>query len=117
MIGEERGRKFLQQALDLSGVDEVEAYLSGQGLALTRFANNGIHQNVVHGDTQLNIRAVIGHRQGRATTNDLSDPGILRAREEARSNALLMPEDPDFQGLPGPRTPALIAAYDEPTAD
>jgi len=116
MIGEERCRKFLQQALDLSGVDEVEAYLSGQDLALTRFANNAIHQNVVHGDAQLNIRAVIGHQQGRATTNDLSDSGIARAREEARSNALLMPEDPDFRGLPGPRTPAFIAAYDEPTA-
>ena len=116
MIGEERCQKFLQQALDLSGVEEVEAYLSGQDLALTRFANNAIHQNVVHGDAQLNIRAVIGHRQGRATTNDLSDSGIARAREEARSNALLMPDDPDFQGLPGPRAPVMIAAYDEPTA-
>ena len=116
MIGEDRCRKYLQQALDLSGVDEVEAYLSGQDLALTRFANNAIHQNVVHGDAQLNIRAVIAHQQGRATTNDLSDSGIARAREEARSNALLMPEDPDFQGLPSPRTSVMIAAYDEATA-
>ena len=105
MIGEDRCRKYLQQALDLSGVDEVEAYLSGQDLALTRFANNAIHQNVVHGDAQLNIRAVIAHQQGRATTNDLSDSGIARAREEARSNALLMPEDPDFQGLPQSQDP------------
>ena len=117
MIGEEGCRLILQQALDLSGVEEVEAYLNGQDLALTRFANNAIHQNVVHGDAQLNIRAVIGHRQGRSTTNNLSDSGIARAREEARSNALLMPEDPDFQGLPSPRTPAMIAAYDQPTAD
>jgi len=116
MIGEVRCGGILRQALNLSGVDEVEAYLSGQDLALTRFANNAIHQNVVHGDTQLNIRAVIGHQQGRATTNDLSDSGIARAREEARSNALLMPEDPDFPGLPYPRTPAMIAAYDEATA-
>ena len=116
MIGEKRCQQVLQQALDLAGVDEVEAYLSAQDLALTRFANNAIHQNVVHGDAQLNIRAVVGHRQGRATTNDLSDSGIARAREEARSNALSMPEDPDFQGLPDPRTPAFIAAYDESTA-
>ncbi len=53
MIGEERCQGILLQALNLSGVDEVEAYLSGQDLALTRFANNAIHQNVVHGDTQL----------------------------------------------------------------
>ena len=116
MIGEVGCRVILQRALELSGVGEVEAYLSGQDLALTRFANNAIHQNVVHGDTQLNIRAVIGHRQGRATTNDLSDTGIASAAEHARSNALLMPEDPDFQGLPVPKTPRVIAAYDEPTA-
>ena len=60
MIGEELCQTILNQALSLSDVDEVEAYLSGQDLALTRFANNGIHQNVVHGDAQLNIRAVIG---------------------------------------------------------
>ena len=116
MIGEERCQGILLQALNLSGVDEAEAYLSGQDLALTRFANNAIHQNVLHGDAQLNIRAVIGHRQGRATTNDLGESGIAQAREEARSNALLMPEDPDFQGLPDPRIPAMIFAYDEPTA-
>ena len=27
-----------------------------------------------------------------------------------------MPEDPDLQELPGPRIPAVIAAYDGPTA-
>jgi len=117
MIGEDCGRTILHQALNLSDVDEVEAYLSGQDLALTRFANNGIHQNVVHRDAQLNIRAVIGQRQGRATTNDLSDAGIAGAGQEARYNARLMPEDPDFQGLPDPRIPALIAAYDQSTAD
>ena len=116
MIGEESCRRITQQALSLTGVDQVEAYLSGRDLALTRFANNGIHQNVVHGDAQLNIRAVIGHRQGRATTNDLSGPGIAKAAEQARANALLMPEDPEFQGLAHPRPPSEIAAYDEKTA-
>jgi PmbA protein len=117
MIGEEQCRKILQQIIDQSGVDHAEAYLSSQDLALTRFANNEIHQNVVHGDAQLNIRAVIGRRQGRATTNDLSEAGIAKAGEEARSNALLMPEDPDFLGLPDPETSAVVAAYDEDTAD
>ena len=117
MISEESCRRILLRALDLSQVDEVEACFSGQDLALTRFANNAIHQNVVHGDAQLNIRAVIGHQQGRATTNDLSDSGIASAAEEARSNARLMPEDPDFRGLPGPGIPTIIAAYDEGTVD
>ncbi|MFB3097505.1 MAG: TldD/PmbA family protein, partial [Dehalococcoidia bacterium] len=117
MIGEERCQGILLQALNLSGVDEVEAYLSGQDLALTRFANNAIHQNVVHGDTQLNIRAVIGHQQGRATTNDLGDAGVRRAVETAHENALLMPEDPEFLGLPEPSEPASVVSWDEATAE
>ena len=45
MIGEEGCHGILLQALNLSGVDEVEAYLSGQDLALTRFANNASHSS------------------------------------------------------------------------
>ena len=99
MIGEDRCRKYLQQALDLSGVDEVEAYLSGQDLALTRFANNAIHQNVVHGDAQLNIRAVIAHQQGRATTNG---PERFRHRQGQRRGPL--------QRLVNARGPGLSGA-------
>jgi len=116
MIGEEGCRGVLEQALDLSGVDQVEACLSAQDLALTRFASNSIHQNVNHTDVQLHIRAVSGQRQGRATTNDLSDAGIARATQAARANALIMPEDPDFHGLPSPGAPLRVAAYDEATA-
>ena len=116
MIGEEGCRRVLEQALNLSGADGVEAYLSVQDLALTRFASNSIHQNVNHGNAQLHVRAVTGQRQGRATTNDLSDDGIARAVQSARANARLMPEDPDFHGLPSPGTPSRVSVFDEATA-
>ncbi len=115
MIGEDACREALQQALEISGVDEVEAYLSAQDLALTRFARSSIHQNVAQADAVLHVRAVIGRRQGRATTNDLSRAGVARAAQEAGASALLMPEDPDFKGLPDPNDPPQVSAYDEPT--
>ena len=60
MMGEEACRDVLRQALELSGVDDLEAYVSVQDLALTRFALNGIHQNVTQSDAVLHLRAVAG---------------------------------------------------------
>jgi predicted Zn-dependent protease len=115
MTGQERCEAILQSALGQAGVKEADAYLSIQEMGLTRFASNTIHQNVSHSNAQLHVRAVVGRRQGRATTNDLSGGGIQRAAEQARQNALLMPEDPDFNGLPSPSAPPTVSAYDQAT--
>ena len=115
MIGEQDCKKMLETAIQVSGVDECEAFLSTNQLSLTRFANNTIHQNVSHLDSQLYLRCVIGKRQGRSTTNDLSSAGIVKCGESARENAKLMPEDPHFIGLPMPLASNKISAYDEST--
>ena len=91
-------------------------YLNVQEQGLTRFANNVIHQNVSHSDAQLHIRATVGKRLGRAVTNDLSDSGLAKAVDQARQNATLMPEDPDFPGLPDPAEALSVNSYDESTA-
>ncbi len=116
MIGEDAALRLLERALTLSTAQETAIYLSSQDLALTRFAGNAIHQNVSHSNVTLNIRAVEGKRVGRATTNDTSDEGIRRALDAARRNALLMPEDPAFPGLPDPAPMDRVASWDESAA-
>ena len=116
MIGEDAALNLLERALSLSSASETDIYLSSQDLGLTRFAGNAIHQNVSHSNLTLNIRAVEGRRVGRATTNDASDAGIRRAMEAARRNAMLMPEDPAFPGLPEPQQAQRIASWDESAA-
>ncbi len=116
MIGEGAAFALLEKGLGYSQAQETDLYLSGQDLGLTRFAGNAIHQNVFHSNVVLNIRAVEGKRVGRATTNDLSDAGIRTAVDAAHQAALLMPEDPDFLGLPEPLTPPQVASWDESTA-
>ena len=116
MIGEGGCEALLQRALSMSKAEDTEAFLSLQDLGLTRFANNAIHQNVSHSNAQLHIRAVLGGRQGRATTNDLSDQGLERVVEQALRHTLLMPEDPEFPGLPSPGAPPKLVIYDEVTA-
>jgi predicted Zn-dependent protease len=116
MTGPERAKKLMQKALRASQADQTEVLLVAQDQELTRFANNLIHQNVAETDVTLTIRAVMGKRQGVATTNNLSDEGIARAVEAAREAALRQPEDPDFKGLPGPHAPDGARAFDEEAA-
>jgi predicted Zn-dependent protease len=106
----------MQTALRASTAEQTEVLLVAQDQELTRFANNLIHQNVAETDVTLTIRAVMGKRQGVATTNNLSDEGIARAVEAAREAALRQPEDPAFQGLPGPHAPDGVRAFDEEAA-
>ena len=110
MIGKELCQSILNKALSLTTVEDADFFLSSQEQGLTRFAGNSIHQNVSHSNAQLHIRAVVGKRLGRAVTNDLSEEGIAKAVGQAEQNASLMPEDPDFLGLPDPDSPAAPAS-------
>ena len=116
MIGQQRCQAILAKAMALAKGEDADFYLSFKETGLTRFANNGIHQNVSDSDAQLHVRAVAGKRLGRAVTNDLSDQGVAKAVEQARHAALLMPEDPDFPGLPEPTVHASVDSYDAATA-
>jgi predicted Zn-dependent protease len=71
---------------------------------------------LAHSNIVLNIRSVTGKRLGRATTNVLSVAGVRKAVEAAYQNALLMPEDPAFEGLPQPSEAAKVDSFDEATA-
>ena len=115
MIGQERCMAVLSQALDSSQLGEMEVYLLINDLGLTRFASNIIHQSVSHSNAELHIRVAVGQRQGRATTNALSASGVEKAAAQARRNALLMPEDPDFHGLPSPAQPPTVTMQDQAT--
>ncbi len=115
-MGREATLAMLEKALGYSEAQETDIYLSAQDLGLSRFAGGAIHQNLAHSNIVLNIRSVTGKRLGRATTNVLSDAGVRKAVEAAHQNALLMPEDPAFEGLPQPSEAAKVDSFDEATA-
>lgn len=89
-------------AVSLVSADEAEAVVSVNDSALTRFANNHIHQNVAEQDASVSIRAVVGTRQGVAGTNRTDDEGLRACADAAVRAAHVAPEDPDFPGLPSP---------------
>jgi PmbA protein len=116
MLGEQPIRRLLQAALAASPADETEASLSVTDEALTRFANNSIHQNVAERDAVLEVRAVFGKRAGTARTNDLSPASLRRIVESACEAARHQPENEEFPGLPGPAPIRQVESFDEAAA-
>ena len=102
MLGEQRIKQITDKVLSLSQADQTEVVFFGDTSALTRFANNYIHQNVAETNMQVNIRMVIGKKIGVASTNDLSDAGLQKAVEHAATITRFQLENPDFKSLPTP---------------
>jgi predicted Zn-dependent protease len=92
----------VQRAARAAGVDDIEIYLGAHATALTRFANNTIHQNVAERDRMLSVRALIGQRTARATTNLTGDDSIRRVVEEAIALTKVAEPDPALLPFPGP---------------
>ena len=111
-----RCREIFERAERFSAADEVEILLAGGRSSLTRFANNIIHQNVEEETTLLSVRAVVGQRTARATTNRLDDASIRRVVEEATSMARLQAPDPDLQPVAEPCPCEDVDRYDAATA-
>ncbi|MCY4417691.1 MAG: TldD/PmbA family protein [Chloroflexi bacterium] len=117
MLGPDHIRSRLKEALrHCPAGSDADIYLTASVQALTRFANNRIHQNVAHQDAVAHVRVATGFRQGRSATNNLSAEGLASAVRQAAEYARLMPEDPDFPGLPEPSGVQSVSAYDEATA-
>ncbi len=94
------------------GVSEIEAIVSEETQALTRFANNAIHQNVAGRSTQLSVRPVIEGRTARATTNRVDRAGIRDVVAEAVAITRLNESDADLPPLAGP--PEIAPAEPDP---
>ncbi len=116
MYGPDRALEFLQAVLTLVSADEAEATLLVEDQALTRFANNAIHQNVAQRNARLAVRAVVNGGVGVALTNQFDVDAQRWVAEQAAEIACLQPSDPDFPGLPAGGKVREAATYFEATA-
>jgi predicted Zn-dependent protease len=103
MLGDQAIKRVTDRVLSLSKADQTEVLFFGGSSALTRFANNYIHQNVAETNTQVSIRMVMGKKIGVASTNDLSDAGLEKAVENAATITRFQLDNPDFKSLPTPQ--------------
>jgi len=84
----------------LSSADEVEVLFSGGCFALTRFANNAIHQNVAEENSILSVRTVFGQRTARASTNKFDDDSLRQVVQASENLAKVQHPDPDLLPMP-----------------
>lgn len=106
----------VEQAARRRGISEVEALFAAHRDALTRFANNTIHQNVAEQAQWLSIRVAVNHKTARATTNRLDSDSIERAVEEAAALAKSVAPDEDLLPMAGPAPAPPIPRFDSSTA-
>src|SRR5271165_822337 len=78
MLRKEQAGDVFDRIRKLSTADEVEVLFSGGRFALTRFANNSIHQNVAEENYVVSVRAAFGGRTARAFTNKFDDESLRK---------------------------------------
>lgn len=96
MLTQAQAEEIFLRLSRYSNADGLEMLIAGGHSALTRFANNTIHQNVEEENYIVSLRTVIGHKTARATTNKLDDSSLRRAVESAEAMTEVQAEDPDL---------------------
>lgn len=109
MLTKETAGDIFDRIKKLSSADEVEVLFSGGRFALTRFANNTIHQNVAEENYVVSVRSVFGGRTARAFTNKFDDESLRQVVRSAESLAKLQHPDPDLLLMPDSREAAGTA--------
>lgn len=103
MLTKDQAATIFEKIKKLSTADEVEALFYGGRSALTRFANNTIHQNVAEENYGVSVRTVFGGRTARASTNKFDDESLKRVVQASESIAKVQQPDPDLLPMPDTR--------------
>src|SRR5437773_12553414 len=85
----------------LATADEVECLFYGGRSALTRFANNTIHQNMAEENYGVSVRTVFGGRTARATTNRFDDESLRNVVKASEDLAKVQAPDSDLMPVAG----------------
>ena len=99
-----------------SDADETEVHIDFVADALTRFANNNIHQNMAEQMLSVSVRTVYEGRTARASTNKTDDASLRRAVAASAALARSQPKNPDLLPMPGPQAYAKVDRYFAETA-
>ncbi|HKH97862.1 MAG TPA: TldD/PmbA family protein [Candidatus Sulfotelmatobacter sp.] len=100
MLTKDQAGDVFDRITRLSTADEVEVLFSGGRFALTRFANNTIHQNVAEENSAVSVRTVFGGRTARASTNKFDDESLRQVVQASESLAKVQHPDPDLLPMP-----------------
>ena len=110
MLSRDQAASLFSQIRKHSSADEVEALFYGGRSALTRFANNVIHQNVAEENYGVSVRTVFAGRTARASTNKLDDESLKRVVAASEKLARVQQPDPALLPVASPQEAAARGA-------
>jgi PmbA protein len=119
LFAERELRRIINTVLRLAkstGADETEVHVDETADALTRFANNAIHQNVAEHGLNVSIRTVVDSRTARATTNRVDEDSLRAAIEASLSLAHSQPKNPHVLPLLGKQRYRKVSRFVKDTA-
>ena len=114
--GERDLNRIARDVLNAVDADQGEVVIQNGTSALTRFANNYIHQNVEDSSFSVTVRAVIGKKIGVASSDVNAEGGFREVAQRAVSIARLQQDNEDFVSLPGPTKTTPVSACLDRTA-
>jgi predicted Zn-dependent protease len=113
-----RAADLTEQVLGLVGSRaEAEVVASTGNLALTRFANSFIHQNVAETGEAISLRVAVDGRVASAKTTVTDAASLAAFVDGALETAALQPVDEDWPGLAPPAVVPGVAHADAATYD
>jgi PmbA protein len=103
MLDKKQASDIFDRIRKFSTADEVEVLFSSGRFALTRFANNTIHQNVAEENHVVSVRTVFSGRTARASTNKFDDESLRQVVKASENLAKVQHSDPDLLPMPDAR--------------
>ncbi|MBI1749219.1 MAG: TldD/PmbA family protein [Acidobacteria bacterium] len=109
-------RRIADRILRLSDADETEVSIDAGADALTRFANNTIHQHVAERFLTISVRTVFDGRTARATTNKTDEDSLRRVVAASARLARSQPKYPGLLPMPRAQNYAKVKRWFDATA-
>src|ERR1041385_3758522 len=119
MLTRDQAADIFSRLKKFTTADEVECLFFGGRSALTRFANNTIHQNMAEENYSASVRTVFGGRTARATTNKFDDESLRNVVKASEDLARVQEPDADLLPVPDKNvraTPPVPSRYFEVSA-
>ncbi len=108
--------RIAERVFKFSRAEETEVGIDATTDALTRFANNTIHQNVAEQGISVSVRALVNGRTARASTNKTDDESLARVADAALRMAKLQPPSETLLPMLGPQKYTAVNRFFAATA-
>ncbi len=109
-------RRIAETVFRMSDADETEVHIDVVSDALTRFANNAIHQNVAEHNLTVSVRTVFDGRTARATTNKTDVDSLRQVVAASAALARSQPKNLHLLPMPGRQKYARVQRFFPRTA-